>query len=243
MSRKTQRNHPNPRQQEPTAEPVATQSRFSRLGIAIVTVAAVLGVLGVGMLLFKSKGTQSGQLADTSTEAALASDHAPTLGDANSRVHIVEFLDPACETCAQFYPLVKKLVADNPEQIRVSLRHVAFHEGSDYVVRVLEASRKQDKYWPTLEAVLASQAAWAPNHKAQPDLVLQALAGVGLNMAQLMADMNAPDVAQRVEQDRNDAIAMKVTATPEYFVNGRPLPSFGEQQLLSLVREELQRAY
>jgi protein-disulfide isomerase len=62
-------------------------------------------------------------------------------------------------------------------------------------------------------------------------------------MAQLMADMNAPDVAQRVEQDRNDAIAMKVTATPEYFVNGRPLPSFGDQQLLSLVREELQSAY
>jgi 2-hydroxychromene-2-carboxylate isomerase len=78
---------------------------------------------------------------------------------------------------------------------------------------------------------------WAPNHTAQPDLVLQAIEGVGLDMAQLMADMNAPDVAQRVEQDRNDAIAMKVTATPEYFVNCRPLPSFGEQQLLSLVRE------
>jgi protein-disulfide isomerase len=138
---------------------------------------------------------------------------------------------------------VKKLVADKPGQIRLSLRHVAFHEGSDYVVRVLEASREQDKYWPTLEAVLASQAMWAPNHTAQPDLVLQAIAGVGLNMAQLVTDMDAPDVAQRVEQDRNDAIAMKVTATPEYFVNGRPLPSFGEQQLLSLVREELQNAY
>ena len=36
---------------------------------------------------------------------------------------------------------------------------------------------------------------------------------------------------------------MKVTATPEYFVNGRPLPSFGDQQLLELVREELQKAY
>lgn len=243
MSRKTKRNHPNPGHQELAAEHVATRSRFSRLGIAIVTVAAVLVVLGAGMLLFKSKGTQSGQLADTSTEAALASTQSPTFGDAGAKVHIVEFLDPACETCAQFYPLVTKLVADNPGQIRVSLRHVAFHEGSDYVVRVLEASRKQNKYWPTLEAVLASQAVWAPNHKAQPDLVLQAIAGVGLNMAQLMTDMNAPDVAQRVERDRNDAIAIKVTATPEYFVNGRPLPSFGDQQLLDLVREELQAAY
>ncbi len=243
MSRKTKRNHPNPEHPEPQAGPAATRSRSSRLGSVIAIVAAVLVALAVGSLLFKSKGTQSGQLADTPTEAALASTQSPTLGDANAKVHIVEFLDPACETCAQFYPLVKTLVAENPGQIRVSLRHVAFHEGSDYVVRVLEASRKQDKYWPTLEAVLASQAVWAPNHKAQPDLVLQAIAGVGLNMAQLMTDMNAPDVAQRVEQDRNDAIAMKVTATPEYFVNGRPLPSFGDQQLLDLVREELQAAY
>jgi hypothetical protein len=34
-----------------------------------------------------------------------------------------------------------------------------------------------------------------------------------------------------------------VTATPEYFVNGRPLPSFGEQQLMTLIGEELQKAY
>jgi protein-disulfide isomerase len=243
MSRKSKRNHPNPGHREPQAEPVPTRSRFRRLGSVIVIVAADLVASGVGTLLFKNKGTPSGPLADTSTEAALASNQAPTLGDANAKVHIVEFLDPACETCAQFYPLVKKLVADNPGQVRVSLRHVAFHEGSDYVVRVLEASRKQDKYWPTLEAVLASQAIWAPNHTAQPDLVLQAIAGVGLDMAQLMADMNAPEVAERMQNDSRDAITMKVTATPEYFVNGRSLPSFGDQQLLELVREELQKTY
>jgi len=66
---------------------------------------------------------------------------------------------------------------------------------------------------------------------------------VGLNVEQLMTDMNSPDVAARIQQDANDAITMKVTATPEYFVNGRPLPSFGEQQLLTLIGEELQRAY
>ena len=243
MSRKTKRNHPNPGKRELQAAPASTRSRFSRLASVIVVVAAVLVALGVGSLLLKNKGTPSGQLANTSTEAALASDQAPTLGDARATVHIVEFLDPACETCAQFYPLVKSLVADHPGQVRVSLRHVAFHEGSDYVVRVLEASRKQDKYWPTLEAVLASQAQWAPNHRAQPDLVLQAIAGVGLNIEQLKVDINAPEVVERAQHDTSDAITMKVTATPEYFVNGRPLPSFGDQQLLELVREELQKAY
>ncbi|MBK6603844.1 MAG: thioredoxin domain-containing protein [Betaproteobacteria bacterium] len=95
-------------------------------------------------------------------QTALASAHSPTLGNPDAKVHIVEFLDPACETCAQFYPEVKTLMAANPDKIRLSIRHVAFHNGSEYVVRLLEASRKQDKYWQTLEAVLSSQAEWAP---------------------------------------------------------------------------------
>jgi protein-disulfide isomerase len=204
---------------------------------------AVLLAVLVGVLLFKSGGTPSSQQAADARHAALARDHAPTLGVANAKVHIVEFLDPACETCAQFFPLVKQLLVENPGKIRLSTRHVAFHSGSDYVVRLLEASRKQEKYWQTLEAVLASQVQWAPNHIAQPELVLQTVAGVGLNIEQLLADMNSPEVARNMQQDASDAITMKVTATPEYFVNGRPLPSFGEQQLLSLVREELRKNY
>ena len=158
-------------------------------------------------------------------------------------LHIVEFIDPACETCAQFFPVVKQLMAENPNRIRLSIRHVAFHDGSDFAVRLLEASRQQDKYLPTLEALLASQAQWAPHHTVQPNLVLQAIAGVGLNIEQLLVDMDSPEVAQRMEQDRHDAVTLKVTATPEYFVNGRPMPSFGLQQLQTLVSEALQSAY
>ena len=40
-----------------------------------------------------------------------------------------------------------------------------------------------------------------------------------------------------------DVVALVLPQTPEYFVNGRPLPSFGLEQLQSLVREELQANY
>jgi protein-disulfide isomerase len=220
MSRKTQRN-----------QPILTWS-----------VVVALLVAAAWMLLFNSKATQPSQPAMTTNAAALASEHSPMLGAATAKVHIVEFLDPACETCAMFYPAVKQMLADNPDRIRLSIRHVPFHQGSEYVVRLLEASRKQDKYWQTLEALLASQAQWAPHHTVQPDLVWPALAGVGLNTDQLMADMNSPEVEQRMQRDIDDARALKVTATPEYFVNGRPLPSFGLQQLQVLVGEALQKA-
>lgn len=243
MSRKTKKTLPNSHRQDPPPHEAMRTTGLSRRYLMIGVIVALLVAIGAWLLMPRGADTTSSTAANPVIAEALASTQSPTLGDAGAKVHIVEFLDPACETCAQFYPLVKKLVADHPGQVRVSLRHVAFHEGSDYVVRVLEASRKQDKYWPTLETVLASQAQWAPNHIAQPDLVLQAIAGVGLNIEQLMADMNAPEIARNAKQDMSDAITMKVTATPEYFVNGRPLPSFGDQQLLELVREELQSNY
>jgi protein-disulfide isomerase len=57
-----------------------------------------------------------------------------------------------------------------------------------------------------------------------------------------MADMDSPAVVERARRDRADAMTLKVTATPEYFVNGRQMPSFGEQQLMTLIGEELLKA-
>ena len=86
-----------------------------------------------------------------------------------------------------------------------------------------------------------SQRQWTQNHVVQPDRIGPAIAGVGLNMDQLMADMDSAEVAARIEQDQQDAILLKVSKTPDYYVNGRPLPSFGQQQLADLIREELEK--
>ena len=212
----------------------------SRSLIAAAVVVLVVAVVAA-TVLYENEDTQPLQSDAMARQAALASDHSPTLGDPGAKVHIVEFLDPACGTCALFFPMVKQWMTEAPDKLRLSVRHVAFHSGSDYAVRILEASRKQDKYWQTLEALLASQSQWVLNHIVQQDRVLPAIAGLGLNVDQLMADMNSVEVMQRIEQDKKDAVFLKVSATPEYFVNGRPLPSFGQQQLLDLVREELQK--
>ena len=209
------------------------------LGTIIVVVVA-----GVSAMYFGMQGQSDAEApVDEQRQAALASEHAPTMGNPDARVHIVEFLDPACETCALFFPMVKDWLKEEPEKLRLSVRHVAFHEGADYVIRVLEASRKQDKYWETLEALLTTQSQWAINHVVQPDRVLPAIASVGLDEEKLLAEMNGVDVLAHIEKDKKDSIQLRVSATPEYFVNGRQMSSFGRQQLLDLVREEMDAAY
>ena len=220
---------------------VNAENRSSRTSLIAVAVVVLVLAVVAATFLYDSDDAASSQAEAAARQAALASEHAPTLGDPGAKVHIVEFLDPACETCAVFYPMVKQWIAEMPGEIRLSVRHVAFHTGADYAVRILEASRKQDKYWQTLEALLTSQPQWTQHHTVQPDRIAPAIVGVGLNMEQLMVDMNAMEVLLRIEQDKKDAILLKVSATPEYFVNGRPLPSFGQQQLADLVREELKK--
>jgi protein-disulfide isomerase len=241
MSRKSQRNRPSPEAQS-AAEQEAAAAHGSRRSVVFGIVIALLAIVGASYL-FSSKSTQPSGANDSARAAALASQQSPTLGEATAQVHIVEFLDPACETCAAFYPLVKQLLAQNPGKIRLSVRHVALHEGSDYVVRLLEAGRLQDKYWETLETLLATQAIWTVHHKVYPDRALQAVGNLGLDLERLQADMNSPEVIEQAQRDRADAMTLKLTATPEYFVNGRQMSSFGEQQLMALIGEELQKAY
>jgi protein-disulfide isomerase len=207
-------------------------------------VASVVLLLGfwVGAAVYKSgKNDPSAQRAERNRTPFVRM-HSPTLGNADAEVQLVEFLDPACATCASFYPLVKQILAANPDQIQLVLRYATFHKGSDAVVAVLEAAGRQGQFWPALEALLASQADWAPHHTAQVDRVWRHLAGLGLDFEQVRADMASPEIARAVAQDVADAKALNVRKTPSFFVNGQPLTRFGYEPLKALVDEALSSA-
>ena len=205
----------------------------------VVAAVGLLLVFVFGTMAYLSeKRAESTQLAERN-RTHLVRLHSPTLGNADAPVVIVEFLDPACATCREFYPLVKQMMAANPDRIRLVLRYAPFHDGSDKVVAILEAARRQGRFWPALEALLAAQAEWVVDHKAQVALVWKHLEGLGLNLEQLRADMTAPEIAGMVAQDLEDARVLNVTKTPEFFVNGKPLPSFGYDQLKELVDKAL----
>jgi protein-disulfide isomerase len=197
----------------------------------------------VGAYFYNAKQGEEARQRAQEFKSVLVRMHAPTHGSADARVEIVEFLDPACGTCKEFYPRVKQMVDDHPGQIRVVLRYAPFHENSDQVVAMLYAAGKQGKHREALEALLAAQDDWVSNHVGNPERAWSHLEGLGLNMDQLRSDMNAADVTARVRQDLDDAQTMKVTATPEYFVNGKPLPTWGWEQLVALVNQELASAY
>lgn len=175
--------------------------------------------------------------------AALMSTHSPSLGPADAKVQIVEFLDPACEGCKGFYPIVKAVMAEYPGKVRLIVRHVAFHRGADYPVKVLEAARKQGKYWEVLDALFAKQSTWAVNHKADPRLVMESVKGLGLDLARLEQDMNSPEIAKFMQQDMADAKVLKVAQTPDFYVNGKHVEPFGVNEFRAFVGNAVKAAY
>lgn len=214
---------------------------MKRSMLFVIALLVLLGLFAIGAVVYQ-RGDAGADVA-ARNQITLGRLHAPTIGAPDARVHIVEFLDPACETCRDFYPLVKNMLAANAGKVKLSVRHAALHPGSEEVVRMLEAAKMQDRYWPTLEALFASQERWTVNHRVHADRAWPYLQNIGLDIERLKKDMASPQVIRNVEQDAADAKALGVKMTPEYFVNGHPLTEFGDKQLLRLVQREREKAY
>lgn len=207
--------------------------------IFVAALVLLVMVFAAGAFVFKQQQAQQAAGLATQNQAALEHGDAPSFGNPQAPVHIVEFFDPACGTCREFYPLVKALMAAHPQKFLLTLRYAPFHPGSDAVVKVQEASRKQGKFENTLEALFAHQEEWVINHTADVQRLGPLLQNLGLDLARLQNDAGSPEVATLIARDLADAQTLKVTMTPEYFVNSRPLPQFGFDELKKLVDDEL----
>jgi protein-disulfide isomerase len=207
--------------------------------IGLVAVVTLFFFLGMNAYQKRVQNAQDEQVK--AEQSRLVRMHSPIIGPQPAPVTIVEFFDPACETCRAFYPIVKDLMARYPNEVKLVIRYAPFHQGSDEVVKLLEASRRQGKYVEVMEAVLKAQPIWADHGQPRPELAWSAAVEVGLDLVQARADAQRAEVNAVLKQDIEDLTALQVTKTPTFFVNGRSLPSFGPDQLAALVAEEVGR--
>lgn len=216
---------------------------MKKQNIVLISMICLIIAFVFGSYLYKSKQAKKLDFMSRENASTFVRDYSLTLGSDDAKVYIVEFFDPACETCATFYPIVKNLISYNQGKVKLVVRYAPFHADSDYFVKILEAARKQGKYWETLEVMYKYQPYWASHHSPQPELVWQFLPEAGVNIEQIRNDMNDPEIAKHIEQDLADVKTLNVRQTPEFFVNGKPLPSFGANQLKELVETEIQANY
>jgi len=216
---------------------------MKKIVIVLISCGVLIFSFFLGAYIFKNQQAEKYGFLAQENASTFVRDYSQTLGSDDARVYLVEFSDPACETCSAFHPYVKKLMAEHQGKIKLVLRYAPFHEGSEYFVKILEAAKKQGKFWETLEVMYGSQRYWASHHNPKPHLIWEFLPYAGLDIEKVKVDMNDPEIENIIRQDLADVKTLNVRKTPGFFVNGKPLQQFGRKQLRSLVESEIEEVY
>ena len=81
------------------------------------------------------------------------------------------------------------------------------------------------------------------HHVADPQSAVALLTSLTLDSEQFIRDVNSDHTSDTITQDITDGKLLKVAATPQFFVNGKPLTDFGYKQLALLVEEAVSESY
>ena len=172
--------------------------------------------------------------------ARLVRPHSPVFGPANAPVTVVEILDPACEACRAFAPVIEQLLFTYPEDVRVVVRYADFHPVSLQALRLLVAAQAQGKAHELLSALFQRQEEWAAHTGPDPARAWKIAGDVGIDVRRAQQDALDAGVDHILQAEADDLVALKVDRTPTFFVNGKALPTFGPQELMDLVASEVQ---
>ncbi len=215
----------------------------------VVVIAAIIGANYYRSSVQNERVTTNTNTNKTSvnTETLVRSD-SPTLGAADAPVTLVEFLDPECESCAAFSPVVKKIMKDYDGKIRLIVRYMPLHPNSLSAATFTEAAGEQGKYWQAQELLFQKQPEWGTKHGPQQSapadinaLFKKYAIELGLDTKKMDAAFAENRYAAKLQRDLKDGQTLGVRQTPSFFVNGRQLARFGEADLRSLIEEELKR--
>lgn len=208
----------------------------------IVVIAAVIGAR-----LYRE--SVQNERKSTAADSPLVRPDSPTLGPAGAPITLVEFLDPECESCSAFYPTVKQILKDYDGKVRLVVRYMPLHQNSMLAATFTEAAGEQGKFWEMQEMLFRRQPEWGERHgepqttpSVSPAALFEKYAmELGLDVEKISSAVAQNRYAKKLERDKNDGQSLGVTRTPTFFVNRRQLARFSEQDLRSLIDEELEK--
>lgn len=162
---------------------------------------------------------------------------APVEGRADAPLTIVVWSDYACGFCGRVQGTLAKLEHLYPDQIRWVHRTLPLDEDYTLAAEAAAAAAAQGKFRPMHERLFALRGRVS---RAEAELVAREL---GLDMIQFRADLDAKTYRAVVANDVADADKLGITATPTFFINGRPIHgNQGLRVFVDTVDEELARA-
>lgn len=213
-----------------------------------------LGIIFVGCLLLivsssgnkpetKSDGTKITP-ADTAEIVTVKADDY-VKGNQNAPVVLIEYLDFECEACRAYFPLVKQLETEFPNDLKVVKRYFPLpgHRNAMPAALAVEAAGRQGKFNEMHDLLYTEQDKWGEKAAATPAVFEAYAEQLGLDMEKFKQDVASPEVKARVQRDVDGGIALGAQGTPTFILNGEKIENpQGYEPFKALIEAKIKEA-
>ncbi len=184
--------------------------------------AVVLIIIGLFAYYFYSGGLSSseGEVIDI---AVSETDH--VRGAKDGQVTLVEFGDFQCPACAAYEPIVKQVLADNKDTLKLVYRHfplTQIHKNALGAAIATEAAGVQGKFWEMHDILYDKQEEWGNALNAR-DYFLTYATTIGLDTKKFQESLSNESLEAKVLAEFREGVRLGVQGTPTFFLNGKKL--------------------
>jgi len=143
-------------------------------------------------------------------------------GNAEAVVTLTEYSDFQCPACAQFYQVVKDILAEHGEDIRFEYKHfplISIHPSAVPAAKAAEAAGQQGKFFEMHDKLFENQPVWSATSNPQSYFTRYAQE-LELDMGLFRQHMKASVIADKVTKEFNEARDLGLASTPSFLLNG-----------------------
>ena len=174
------------------------------------------------------------------------------LGNPNAKVTITKFTDFQWPYCARSVSLIDEVLAKYPDDVNVVIKNfpLGSHKQAKKAAQYALAAHKQGKYKEMYRKIFDDYKSLRNNE----DLPKTIAAELGLDIAQLMEDMQSKEIVDLIDWEYEQLASLRNAypeteeyaagvriAVPKFFINSREPLGRGIAQFSAMIDEELKK--
>ncbi|RJO59728.1 hypothetical protein C4546_00680 [Candidatus Parcubacteria bacterium] len=160
----------------------------------------------------------------------------PLLGKTNAKVTVVIFTDFECEFCKAQVPILKRVLADYQNEIRLVYKEYPLpsHQNATYAASIARCAQAQNKFWQMHDVIFDNQSDLG-------NLDLAKLAQESqTDLNTLKACLDSKSETAKIQENLAEGQRLVITETPTIFVNERRLTGLNDETTIqNLIEEKL----
>ncbi|MDI6401535.1 DsbA family protein [Balneolaceae bacterium ANBcel3] len=144
-------------------------------------------------------------------------------GNPDADVVIVKYSDFQCPACRGYAAMDDMMSSRMEEEALFIFRHFPLRNfrHSNTAALYVEAAGRQGKFWELHDLIYINQQRWSGGDAEE---IFNSLAqSLELDMDQLQADMENPELQERIDRHYQSGQQLRVRAVPTIFINGEQI--------------------